>query len=269
MHWAAALLGALLLVLAPSTARAQSASKLQPQGYINDFAGVLSPATRARLENLATELNEKTRAQMAVVIVPSLDGQPIDDYSINLAERWGIGSKKHGDTGVMLLLAVKDHKDRIEVGYGIEPILTDGMAGRILRGMSPDLRAGNYDAAVTQAAGEIAGVIAQAAHVKLTGMAQLPRRQPREAQGSPLGSLIWLLLFFGLPLLMFPRRYRGGWYGGSMSGFILGGLLGSVLGGGMSGGGFGGGGGGGGFSSGGFGGFGGGGFGGGGASSSW
>lgn len=261
---AAALICALVLgALVPLAAHAQTAPKLQPRGYVNDFAGVLSPAVREQLENLATELNQKTKSQVAVVIVPSLGGQPIDDYSIALAEKWGIGSKKAGDTGVMLLLAIKDHQDRIEVGYGIEPILTDGMAGEILRGMRPDLRAGNYNAAVTQAVGEIAGIIAKAHHVQLTGMPQMPRRG-RQQEGSPLGGLIWLLILFGLPLMMFPRRYRGGWYGGSMSGFILGGLLGSMLGGGM-----GGGGGSGGFSSGGFGGFGGGGFGGGGASSSW
>jgi uncharacterized protein len=246
-----------LAALAPSAALAQ-APGLKPQGYINDFAGVLSPAARERLAALATELDQKTKAQLAVVTVQSLNGQPIEDYSIALAEKWGIGSKKAGDTGVMLLLAVRDHQDRIEVGYGIEPVLTDGMAGDILRSMVPDLRRGDYDAAVTLGAVEIASIIAKAKHVELTGMPQLPRRQPRGQGGSPLGALIWVLILFGLPLLMFPRRYRGGWYGSSMSGFILGGILGSMLGGGMRGGG--GGIGGGGFSSGGFGGFGGGGF---------
>jgi uncharacterized protein len=256
-----------LAAFAPGAARAQ-APNLKPQGYINDFAGVLSPTTKQQLTNLATELGQKTKSQLAVVTVHTLDGQPIDDYSIGLAEKWGIGSKKAGDTGVMLFLAIGDHKDRIEVGYGIEPILTDGMAGDILRSMLPDLRRGDYDAAVMLGAVQIASIIAKANHVQLTGMPQLPRRQRREGEGSPLGGLLWLLILFGLPLLMFPRRYRGGWYGGSMSGFILGGILGSMLGGGMGGGGYRGGGGGG-FSSGGFGGFGGGGFGGGGASSSW
>jgi uncharacterized protein len=251
----------LLAALVPCAAGAQ-APNLKPQGYINDFAGVLSPATRQQLTDLATELDQKTKSQLAVVTVHSLDGQPIDDYSIGLAEKWGIGSKKAGDTGVMLLLAIGDHQDRIEVGYGIEPILTDGMAGDILRSMAPDLRRGDYDAAVTMGATQIASIIAKANHVQLTGMPQLPRRRPSQGQGSPLGGLLWLLILFGLPFLMFPRRSRGGWYGGSMSGFIIGGILGSMLGGGMRGGG-------GGFSSGGFGGFGGGGFGGGGASGSW
>jgi uncharacterized protein len=255
----------LLAALVPCAARAQ-APNLKPQGYINDFAGVLSPATRQQLTALATELDQKTKSQLAVVTVHSLDGQPIDDYSIALAEKWGIGSKKAGDTGVMLLLAIGDHKSRIEVGYGIEPILTDGMTGDILRSMVPDLRRGDYNAAVTMGAAQVASVIAKANHVQLTGMPNLPRRQPGQGQGSPLGGLLWLLILFGLPFLMFPRRRRGGWYGGSMSGFIIGGILGSMLGGGGRGGGFGGGGG---FSSGGFGGFGGGGFGGGGASGSW
>jgi uncharacterized protein len=255
-----------MAALAPGKADAQ-APALNPQGYINDFAGVLTPATRQQLTALATELNQKTKSQLAVVTVKTLDGRPIEDYSVALASSWGIGSKKSGDTGVMLLIAVQDHKDRIEVGYGIEPILTDAMAGDILRSMVPNLRSGDYNAAVTLGAVQIASIIAKANHVQLTGMPQLPQRGRGEGGGSPLGALIWLLIVFGLPLLMFPRRYRGGWYGGSMSGFIIGGILGSLLGGGMRGGGYRGGGGG--FSSGGFGGFGGGGFGGGGASGSW
>lgn len=254
-----------LVVLAPSNLHAQGPD-LKPQGYINDFAGVLSASAKQRLTALAAELDQKTKAQLAVVTVQSLNGQPIEDYSIALAEKWGIGSKKAGDTGVMLLLAVRDHKDRIEVGYGIEPVLTDGMAGDILRSMVPDLRRGDYDSAITLGVAQISSIIAKANHVQLTGVPELPRRQPSERRGSPLGALIWVLILFGLPLLFSPRRYRGGWYGSSMSGFILGGILGSMLGGGMRGGGPRGGGG---FSSGGFGGFGGGGFGGGGASGSW
>lgn len=236
----------------------------KPTGYVNDYAGVLSPAAKQQLEGLATELDRKTGSQLAVVTVNSLQGEPIDDFSINLASRWGIGRKDKGDTGVLLLLAVQDRQSRMEVGYGIEPIITDGQAGSILRGMRPALEAGDYDGAVLQAAGQVAGLIAKAKQVSLGTPLPQPARQPaRGRRGSPLGGLIWLLFIFGIPFLMMPRRRRGGWYGGSATGFILGGILGSMLGGGFRGGG------GGGFSSGGFGGFGGGGFGGGGASSSW
>jgi uncharacterized protein len=234
----------------------------KPTGYVNDYAGVLSPAAKQQLEGLATELDHKTGSQLAIVTVNSLQGEPIDDFSINLATRWGIGRKDKGDTGVLLLLAIQDRQSRMEVGYGIEPIITDGQAGSILRGMRPSLRVGDYDGAVLQAAGQIAALIAKAKQVSLDTPLPQPAQGPAgERRGSPLGGLIWLLFIFGIPFLMMPRRRRGGWYGGSATGFILGGILGSMLGGGGRGGG--------GFSSGGFGGFGGGGFGGGGASSSW
>jgi uncharacterized protein len=236
----------------------------RPAGYVNDYAGVLSPPAKQRLEALATELDQRTGSQLAIVTVKSLQGEPIDDFSINLATKWGVGRKDKGDTGVLLLLAVQDHQDRMEVGYGIEPIITDGQAGSILRGMRPLLRAGNYDGALLQAAGQVATLIARAKHVTLATPLPQPAREPAgERRGSPWGGLLWLLFLFGIPFLMMPRRSRAGWYGGSATGLILGGILGSMLGGSGRGGG------GGGFSSGGFGGFGGGGFGGGGASSSW
>lgn len=236
----------------------------KPTGYVNDYAGVLSVPAKQRLEALATELDRKTGSQLAVVTVNSLQGEPIEDFSIELATRWGIGRKDKGDTGVLLLLAIQDRQSRMEVGYGIEPIITDGQAGSILRAMRPMLRAGNYDGALWQAAGQVAALIAQAKHVTLTSPLPQPARQPTgQGRGSPLAGLMWVLfLFVIVPFLMIPRRRRAGWYGGSTTGFILGGILGSMLGGGSRGGG-------GGFSSGGFGGFGGGGFGGGGASSSW
>jgi uncharacterized protein len=235
----------------------------KPTGYVNDYAGVLSPPVKQQLEALATELDRKTGSQLAIVTVNSLQGEPIEDFSVNLASRWGVGRKDKGDTGVLLLLAVQDRQSRMEVGYGIEPIITDGQAGSILRAMRPLLRTGNYDGALLQAAGQVAALIAQAKQVTLSTPLPQPQRQPAgENRGSPLGGLIWLLFLFGVPFLMMPRRRRAGWYGGSATGFILGGILGSMLGGGGRGGG-------GGFSSGGFGGFGGGGFGGGGASGSW
>lgn len=235
----------------------------KPTGYVNDYAGVLSPAAKQQIEALATELDRKTGSQLAIVTVNSLQGEPIEDFSVNLATRWGIGRKDKGDTGILLLLAIQDRQSRMEVGYGIEPIITDGQAGSILRAMRPQLQSGNYDGALLQAAGQVAALIAQAKQVTLsTPLPQPPQPPAGEGRGSPLGGLIWLLFLFGIPFLMMPRRRRAGWYGGSATGFILGGILGSMLGGGGRGGG-------GGFSSGGFGGFGGGGFGGGGASSSW
>jgi uncharacterized protein len=232
-----------------------------------DLAGVLSQSAKEQLTALCTEVDQKTQAQIAVVTVKSLDGRPIEDYSIDLATRLGIGPKK-SDRGVMILFAVDDHRDRIEVGYGLEPILPDGKVGSILREVVPYLRSGDYDAALLLVTRRVADVIAADRGIQLTGA--IPPSPPENRGGSNPGLIIGLLfaifVFFlflrGIGGGMGPRYGRGsGWWVGPLIGASMGR---GGWGGGGFGGGFGGGGGGGGF-----GGFGGGGFGGGGASGSW
>ncbi len=266
---ATALAMALLLAAAVSS-RVQGPKGLKPQGYVNDFAGVLSSAAKEQLASLCAEVDEKAHAQIAVVTVKSLDGRSIEDFSIDLATQWGIGPKK-SDRGVLILLAIEDHKDRIEVGYGLEPILPDGKVGSFEREAVPYLRDRNFDAALMLMTRRVADVIASDRGVTLTGNAGLPAAAPTHE--APAG--LTVLLFLGIGLLLFigwihsmrrsfhspyARRRGSGWWIGPMIGGGWGG------GGGFSGGGFGGGFGGGG---GGFGGFGGGSFGGGGASGSW
>lgn len=227
--------------------------KLEPRGYTNDAAGVLSPQGIERLNRLAGEVQQKTRAQMTIVLIRSLQGEPIEDYSINLARRWGVGQKKE-NTGVLLLLVVDDHRMRIEVGYGLEPVLPDGRVGAILRSMRPALRENRYDDAVWQAAGQIAGVLAEAAGVTLEDPT-LPRPPPRQ-RSRPAGPALplWVLGLGGLGALwlFWKVGFSPLWLLGSLGG---GGGYSSGGGGGRDGGGFGG--------------FGGGDFGGGGASSDW
>ncbi len=265
----------LLLFCLASLFRAASADDQQglpstkPAGYVNDYAGVLSPAARNLLTTLCTEVDQKAKAQIAVVTVKSLDGKPIEDYSIALATKWGIGPKQSA-SGVLILLAVDDHKDRIEVGYGLEPILPDGKVGGFLREAAPYLRDGNYDGAMLLLTRRVADVIAQDRGVSLSAATALPQaRTPRRNQpGSgpgPIAIIIFLVFLFSLIANLFRRGGgRGGRGGGS--GWWVGPMIGGMMGGGggFGGGGFGGGGGGGGF-----GGFGGGSFGGGGASGSW
>lgn len=248
---------------------AQSPDQLKPQGYVNDFAGVLSSTARDQLTALCTEVDQKAQAQISVVTVKSLDGQPIEDYSINLAQRWGIGPKQK-DRGLMLLLAVDDHKDRFEVGYGLEGILPDGKVGGFMRDAVPLLRQGNYDAAVLQMTRQAADVIAADKGVTLTGPTAPPAAPAERSSGQSnwLGILLLIFIIYGIIRFISSlggpgighHRGGGGWW------------IGPMIGGGWGGGGFGGGGwggGGGGGSGGGFGGFGGGSFGGGGASGSW
>ena len=232
----------------------------QPAGFINDYAGVLDSGVAQQLEVIAEELKQKTGAEVAVAVIRSLEGDSVESYAQTLAEGWGVGDEQ--DRGALLLLAIDDRRMRIEVGYGLEPILPDGLAGEIREQMRPALAAADYNRAVAVGLVRIAQIVAAEAGVSLTGVAAPERRPPpRKRSRGILG--LWPLIFF-LPFLFARRRGPGGWHGGALtSAWLLGGLMGMGMGrGGYSGLG-------GGYSSGGFGGFSGGGFGGGGASGSW
>jgi uncharacterized protein len=239
-------------------AQAQAPEQLKVKAYVSDFANVLSPGAREQINALCAELDQKAQAQIAVVMVKTLDGRSIEEYSIDLATRLGVGPKQ-SSRGVLILVAVNEHQYRIEVGYGLEAILPDGKTGAIGREAVSYLRQNNYNAALLLMTRRVADVIAADRGVKLTGAAP---PTPAETTGWSFGQ-IFLLLFVIFIVYSFLRRpggrggsgfnrYGGGgwWIGPTMGGW---------------GGGFGGGGGGGG----GFGGFGGGSFGGGGASGSW
>ena len=229
--------------------------QVEPQGYTNDYAQVLSPDAVQRLDRVAGEVERKTGAEIAIVLIRSLRGEPIEDYAINLARRWGVG-RKQDNRGVLLLLVVDDRRSRLEVGYGLEPILPDGRAGAILRSMRPALRAGDYDEALWQALGQIANIIADAAGVTLEDPA-LPRPPPTPSPSTPVPTLpLWALALGAIAVIWFISKVGLGplWWLSSM---------GSGWGGSHRGGGSGG------WDGGGFDGFGGGDFGGGGASSDW
>jgi uncharacterized protein len=119
-----------------------------PTGFINDFAKVLSPSVVQQLESELIQLQKETSTEISVVTVPTIGDDYIENYSIQLAEEWGIGSEKHRN-GILLLLATQDRKLRIEVGYGLEGALPDSVADRIIRNeMVPQLKAGSFDGAV-------------------------------------------------------------------------------------------------------------------------
>ena len=251
-----------LLVLAASLV-ALDLNKLQPQGYVSDFAHVLDNASRASLEDYAGRVEQATGVQMAIVTIDSLDDQPIEDVANSLYRKWGVG-KKGKDEGILLLLAIKEHRDRIEVGYGLEPLLPDGFDGSVLRAARPLLQQGAYGQALFAAADQMGSRIAAAKGVTLNFSIRQRMRPVRERPSIP-----WPLIVAGILFLLFLMR-RGGGGGGFLTGMILGNLLGrGGGGGGWGGGGFGGYDSGGGGGGGGFGGFGGGDSGGGGASGSW
>jgi uncharacterized protein len=250
-------------------------SKLKPTGYVNDFAHVIDAGAAAQIEAYCGNVERATGAQFAIVTVDSLEDEPVEDVAVRLYKEWGIG-KKGTDEGLLVLLAIKDHKNRIELGYGLEPIISDGDAGSILRGIRPILRQGNYGGALLAAAQQLGQRVAAAKGVTIEG--QPPRPTPSRDTDGGGGGIFGIIIFFVILMFIFRaisgRGGRGGTGGGSgMGGFLTGMLLGNMMGGGRQGGwgggGFGGGGFGGGGGGGGFGGFGGGGSGGGGASGGW
>jgi len=246
---------------------AESPSRLRPTGYVNDFAHVIDASTASQINDICRQVDEKAHAQIALVTINTLDGSDVESYAVDLFHQWGIGAKAT-NRGVLILYAIQDHRARIEVGYGLEPILPDGKVGGFQREAIPLMRSGDYSQALLLVTSRVADVIAADAGIQLTGMhppVRAPVRRPNGGGGISLGGIVVLVIIFliimATPLrsilfwILFSNMMGGGGYrGGGFGGFGGGG------GGGWSGGGGGGGG---------FGGFGGGSSGGGGASGSW
>ena len=251
---------AAILFLLAIGLHAESVKELKPTGYVNDFAHVIDQSTASQIEDICKQIDDKAHAQIAVVTINTLDGRDIESYAVDLFHQWGIGAKAT-NRGVLILYAIRDRRARIEVGYGLEPILPDGKVGGFQREAVPLMRSGDYSQALLLVTVRVADVIASDAGVQIT---HAQPRAPAQPQNPPDGGLsiggilviiivILIVLFTPLRTLLFWMLFsnmfggrRGGWGGGGFGGF-------------------GGGGGGGG----GFGGFGGGSSGGGGASSSW
>lgn len=240
-----------------------------PSQYVVDLAGVMDANSQARLNTMLRDLEARTTAQVVVLTLNSLEGEPIEDFSHQTAVKWGIGQKGK-DNGVLLTVAVQDHKYRIEVGYGLEGDLPDSLVGSIGRQyLVPSFRRGDFAGGITAAVTEITNTIAGGKGVGKTGGAA-GGYQGETLPGKGMGHFslaLILFIFFIIALLAFivfsePRGARANRGGGS-GGFWFFWLLLQLFGGPGGGGGWSGGGGGGGFSGGG------GDFGGGGASGGW
>jgi uncharacterized protein len=272
----------LLLLVASGSANAQAAQSPlpKPTAYVNDYAGVVDIATKARLETTLGNLDRQQQIQFSVVTVDTTGGQDIFDYSLAVARGWGIGSKDTQKPSLLLLVAIKDRKYFTQVSRHLEGDIPDGLAGQIQREkLVPAFRAGEYGQGLADTVNAYITTIATKQGFSTdtifpTGTTHAPRRTT--GGKSSFGGLcgIVILVIAVIVILLVRARGRGG-RGGGGSGWlgwlVLSSLLSSGRGSGSSGwsgGGFGGGGG----SSGGggFGGFGGGGdFGGGGAGGSW
>ena len=186
------LLAALLLCSIAVTAFALSVPQLS--GRINDYANLISPATEARIDALLAQLETDKGAQVVVLTVESLRGEPLEEYSLRVGEAWKLG-REGQDDGALLLIAKNDRKMRLEVGYGLEPVLSDVLSKRILdQILRPSFRAGDFDGGIERAVNAIDGLI--------RGTSTLPPPSSSDAQSDfPPRMFCGLWLLFLVPFV--------------------------------------------------------------------
>lgn len=161
-----------VLMLAAMPVFAQTGKFPAYAGHVNDFANVIDPDTKKKMSDILLNFEKKTGTQIAVVTMTTLGGQPLEDYSTDLYRAWGIGAKSgdNRDKGALLLVVVQDRRTRLEVGYGLEGDLPDGLAGEMIRNMRPDLQAANYSAAMMKGMRTIVDTLAAKWNVSLEGI---------------------------------------------------------------------------------------------------
>jgi uncharacterized protein len=202
---------AILLLISATTMVARAQVDLPtPKHYVEDHANVINASDEHSLNGILQELEQKTGAQYIVLTVLTTGGMPIEQFSIELAEKWKLGQKGK-DNGMLFVLAKNDRKWRFEVGYGLEGFVTDQYCGRVGREvLVPYLKKGDYSQGIYRANLTVAQKIASQAGVTLTGMPKLApvgrgRRSAR--RGLPCCSLFLILIFL---FMIFGRGGRGG-----------------------------------------------------------
>ncbi|HET6417922.1 MAG TPA: TPM domain-containing protein [Polyangiales bacterium] len=179
-------LAVLALGFLPSLASALEVPTLS--GRVNDYAGIISPEAEVRIEQTLAALERDKGAQVVVLTIEALDGEQLEDYSLRVAESWKLG-RADQDDGALLFIVKNDRKMRLEVGYGLEPYLSDVMSRRILdQILRPSFRAGDFDGGIERAVEAIDGLI--------RGTSTLPAPEPSPFEGdlpTQMFGLLWFL----------------------------------------------------------------------------
>lgn len=194
----------------------------KPEGWVSDHAGLLDTSTKHHLEQFLTEVNRQGGVEIAVVTLPTLGGQSVEEVAVELFAAWGIGTKGK-DEGVLLLVAPKERKLRIEVGYGLEGTIPDGLAGEIIRDtITPRFRQDRFAEGIEAGIARIVETIARHKQIQIpppeSYRLQAPASERRTgtvrlvSQATPV--LLFLLLLVGLIAISMASersfRYRRG-----------------------------------------------------------
>jgi len=173
--------------------RADAQSLPDPVGKVNDFAGALEASQRATLESQLEDLERETSAEVALVTVPTLDGRSVEEYANALFNTWGIG-KQGRDNGVLVLVAVQDRTMRIEVGYGLEGVLSDGLAGALMREtFLPRFRDDDYRAGILDGMTRVIDIVRRAEPLT---PAQLAALEQSAAAARKSWAWLWFMAIF-------------------------------------------------------------------------
>jgi uncharacterized protein len=230
---AATVFALIFAVFTFSTAQALTFPPLT--GRVVDDANVLTPEAKTELTEKLAALETKTGRQLVIATLPSLQGDDIEDYGYQLGRAWGIGQKGK-DNGAVFIIAPSEHKARIEVGYGLEPILTDAMSRIILeREVFPRFRAGDMSGGIVGGADALVQQLGLDPAAAQAAMATAEQAPPpvHHRRGGGLGALISLgLIIFVLSRVFGGRRRYGSGGGGGLGGALPWIVLGSMMGGG-------------------------------------
>ncbi len=182
-----------------------------------DAANIIDDATEAALTEELDAFEERSQRQFVIATIPDLEGYDIADYGYRLGREWALGDAENED-GIILLVAPNERKMRIEVGYGLEGIIPDGLAFEYIEGMKPYFRDGEYSAGIAWGADQIIQQL-ELPPEEAARVAQQTAEAHESEGGFPIGALIWIafiFLFFILPMLRGGRRRRRYGRGGRM-----------------------------------------------------
>lgn len=199
-------LAGLFLFLSVSWAGARDIPELTAR--VNDYASILSSTTEKQLETLLATLEQEESTQLAVLTIPSLEGESLETFSLKVVEKWQLG-RQGLDNGALLLIAKEDRKIRIEVGYGLEGTLTDLESGQIIRNIiTPRFRNGNFDGGVLD------GVVAMVSAVRGEFDAQAVANSS-QGSGSDMSSFMIFIVFilFNIGRILSRNRLLAGGLG--------------------------------------------------------
>jgi uncharacterized protein len=214
------ILAAILAWLSPALSALETP---ELKNRVNDLAGVLKPSEAEYLENMLKTTEDKTSSQVALLVIPSLEGESLEEFSLRVAEKAKLGQKKL-DNGVLVVVALAEKKIRIEVGYGLEPYLTDAKSSYIIRkGFVPGFEKGRYFDGIHDGLQAITGVITKEYDISPEELAKFQKDQKKtKGPHISMGFIVFIVIII---LGFFKNAGRGGGVRGAASAVLFGSMM--------------------------------------------